>query len=363
MLKVAIVGCGKIADAHAAQIQRIDRCTIVAACDQEELMARQLSERFHIPQQFADLTRLIKEAKPDVIHITTPPQSHYRLAKQCLESGCHVYIEKPFTLYAPEAEELLEIAVKTGQKLTVGHDEQFGYPARRMRQLLSDGYLGGMPVHLECTWCYDLSDPTYAKALLTDPQHWARSLPGRLLHNVISHGVAKIAEFFPDTTPEVIAHGFVSSFLRGFGGKDIVDELRVIVHDHQRTAYFTFSTQMRPLLNQLCLYGPKNGLKLDFDRNTVIKLRGQRHKSYLESFVPPLNFAGQQIKGSLHNINRFLRRDFQYDGGKKILIESLYRSILDGAPVPIPYGELLLTSKIMDAIFSQLTAVQGPRTP
>ena len=48
MLKVAIVGCGKIADAHALEIQRIKNCRIVGVCDREELMARQLYERFQI---------------------------------------------------------------------------------------------------------------------------------------------------------------------------------------------------------------------------------------------------------------------------------------------------------------------------
>ena len=48
MLKVAIVGCGKIADAHASQIHRIKGCEIVGVCDKEPLMARQLYERFPV---------------------------------------------------------------------------------------------------------------------------------------------------------------------------------------------------------------------------------------------------------------------------------------------------------------------------
>jgi len=48
MLRVAIVGCGKIADDHCSQIQRIKGCEIVGVCDQEPLMARQLSERFPV---------------------------------------------------------------------------------------------------------------------------------------------------------------------------------------------------------------------------------------------------------------------------------------------------------------------------
>ena len=103
MLKVAIVGCGKIADAHASQIRRIAGCEIVGVCDKEPLMARQLYERFPIRRYFSEVADLLREARPDVIHITTPPESHYDLARLCLEHGCHVYVEKPFTLYASEA--------------------------------------------------------------------------------------------------------------------------------------------------------------------------------------------------------------------------------------------------------------------
>ena len=103
MLKVAIVGCGKIADAHAAQIQRIEGCEIVGVCDREPLMARQLYERFPVKRYFTDLAELVSEARPDVVHITTPPESHFDIARFCLEQGCHVYVEKPFTLDAEEA--------------------------------------------------------------------------------------------------------------------------------------------------------------------------------------------------------------------------------------------------------------------
>src|SRR3954466_8843356 len=110
MLKVGIVGCGKIADSHAAQIRRIRDCQMVAACDREPLMAKQFCERFGVKDCFDNLTQLLKESRPEVVHITTPPQSHFPAAKECLEAGCHVYVEKPFTLDAAEPEELVELA-------------------------------------------------------------------------------------------------------------------------------------------------------------------------------------------------------------------------------------------------------------
>jgi len=359
MLKVAILGCGKIADSHATEIQKIPGCEIVAVCDTEELMAKQLYDRFPVKHYFSDLDKLLNETHPDVVHITTPPQTHFRLAMQCLEAGCHLYIEKPFTLNTTEAEKLIALANETGRKVTVGHDAQFSVVARRMRKLVQDGYLGGAPVHLESFWCYDLGDATYAKTLLEDKQHWARTLPGGLLHNIISHGVSKIAEFFTSDSPHVTAHGFVSPFLRKLGENVLVDELRTIISEEEgTTAYFTFSTQMQPSLHQFHIYGPQNGIMIDEDKRMLIKLHGGNYKSFAEHFIPPVGFAKQYLSNFTHNARLFLAMDFHMDAGKKYLIESLYRSITEGTPVPIPYREILLTSRIMDAIFDQISTKQ-----
>lgn len=355
MLKIAIVGCGKIADAHVSQIRRIDGCEIVAVCDREPLMARQLCDRFAVTRHFRDVTELLDGARPDVVHVTTPPASHFEIARLCLGHGCHVYVEKPFTLDAGEAEELVALANQKGVKITAGHDDQFGHAARRMRALVESGYLGGMPVHMESYYCYDLSEPGYAKAVLGDSRHWVRSLPGGLLQNIISHGIARIAEFLSTDSPQVIAYGFVSSLLKTMAEDAIADELRVIIADAERTtAYFTFSSQMRPSIHEFRIYGPKNGVFLDQDHETVIKLRGGRFPSYGDKFVPPLIFAQQHIGNAITNARKFLARDFHMKSGMKYLIESFYTSIVQGGPVPIPYRQIVLTARIMDDIFDQL---------
>ena len=359
MLKVAIVGCGKIADSHASQIQWIEGCEIVGVCDREPLMAEQLSARFPVKRHFTDLTALLEEARPDVVHITTPAESHFDVARFCLEQGCHVYVEKPFTLYAQQAQRLVDLAERKGVKLTVGHNDQFSHVARRMRALVQSGYLGGDPVHLESYYSYDLGDPSYARALLGDKHHWVRRLPGKLLQNVISHGIARIAEFLTGDAPHVIACGFVSSFLKQINESEIVDELRVIISEEERTtAYFTFSSQLRPSIHQLRIYGPKNGLVLDQDHEILIRLRGQKFKSYADIFIPPAQLAKQHLGNLFSNLRLFLRKDFHVDSGMKYLFESFYRSIREGTPVPIPYREILLTARIMEAIFDQLRASQ-----
>ena len=355
MLKVGIIGCGKIADAHVSQIQRLDGCEILGVCDREELMARQLAERFGVKRYFNEISQLLKSCQPDVVHITTPPQSHFEIARMCLSHGCHVYVEKPLALSGAQTKELISLAETSGRKLTAGHDAQFSHVARRMRTLVGNGYLGGPPVHMESIWCYELGDNAYANALLGDKQHWVRKLPGGLLHNIISHGIARIAEFLETDEPQVIAHGFVSPLLQRLGENQIIDELRVVIAEQGgMTAYFTFSSQMRPGLHQFRIYGPRNGLLLDQDNETLIRIRGDRHKSYLEQFVPPLVFARQYLGNFGANFKSFLVNDFHPKAGMKYLIEAFYKSIVANSPVPIPYPQIARTATIMDAIFSQI---------
>ncbi|MBI3475565.1 MAG: Gfo/Idh/MocA family oxidoreductase [Acidobacteria bacterium] len=355
MIKVAIVGCGKIADSHASQIGRIKGCEIVGVCDREPLMARQLYERFPVKNYFSDVNELLRQAKPDVVHITTPPASHSDIATACLKAGSHVYVEKPFTINEEDARRLIALANERNLKITAGHDDQFGHATRRMRALVQSGYLGDGPVHMESYYCYEMSGGSYAEAILGDKRHWVRRLPGQLLHNVISHGIARLAEFLTTETPQVMAFGFTSPFLRATGETEIIDELRVIISEENRTtAYFTFSSQMRPALHHLRIYGTRNGLMLDHDQETVIKLRGARFKSYTEKFLPPMIFARQYMGNLGTNLRSFLGNDFHMKSGMKYLIESFYRSIAEGTPVPIPYREIILTAHIMDQIFGQL---------
>jgi len=360
MLKVGIVGCGKIADAHAAQIQRISACEIVGVCDREPLMARQLADRFRIKRCYTDLQTLLAEAQPDVVHIATPPEKHFNLAKICLEAGSHVYVEKPFAINEPEVQALINLANERGLKLTAGHDDQFSHVAQRLRATVQSGFLGDKIVHMESYYGYEFSESGYPGALLSDKNHWVRKLPGKLLHNIISHGIARIAEYLIDDHPQVVAQGFPSQFLQDRGESEFIDELRVLITDKSGvTAYFVFSSQMRPSLHLFRIYGNRNGAILDQDQETLIKLRGARYKSYAEKFVPPVTFAKQYLANLRANLGQFWAREFQMKAGMKDLIDSFYRSIEDGAPLPIPYREILLTARIMDSIFSQLATEQS----
>jgi predicted dehydrogenase len=354
VLKIAIVGCGKVADQHVQAIDRIADCMIVAVCDRELLMARQLQERFGIAQCFSDLQEMLQATSPDVVHITTPPQGHFSLAKKCLESGSHVYLEKPFAITAEETESLIELAQSRDLKMTVGHNYQFTLEMLEMRRRVDQGCLGGKPIHLESYWSYDLGDISYVGPVLGNRSHWVRQLPGQLFHNIISHGIAKLAEFLDDDLTQVAAAAGQSPRLRSLAGDEVLDDLRVLIRDKNgTTAFFCFSTQIKGV-NQLRLYGPKNSMTADIITGSLIQSEGRSYKSYLTYFIPPLRTAWEHFRNACLNLTNFARRRLYQDFGMKELVERFYHSIrLRGAP-PIPYREIILTARIMDEIFAQV---------
>jgi predicted dehydrogenase len=356
-LRAAIIGCGKIADQHAQQIRRVRNSRLVGACDREKLMADQLAERFQVPNSFDSVDRLLEEIQPDVVHITTPPQGHFDLTRKCLAAGAHVYVEKPFSMDAREARAMLSFAEQRNLKLTAGHNVQFNPEMVRMRQLVEKGILGGAPVHIESVFSYGLGDASYVKSLLGDEKHWVRALPGKLLQNLISHGIAKIAAYLDGPEISVSAHGFTSPKLRDMGETDIIDELRVVLSDGQRsTAYFTFTTQISPPVQELRLFGPQGTIIVDNVHRTVVHFNKSNSdfKSYLNFLVPPVQVARQYVGNLWSNVSAFLKADFHMDAGMKNLIEDFYDSIRLGGPPPIPYREILLTAVVMDDIFRQL---------
>jgi len=354
MLRVAIIGCGKVADQHVQAIHRIPDCSIVALCDRELLMAKQLGERFGLSECFSDLEKMLQAIGPDVVHITTPPQSHFSIANQCLESGSHVYLEKPFTVTAAEAEALIQLTLSLDLKITAGNNYQFTLEMLEMRRLVEQGFLGGKPVHLESYWSYDLGDLKYAGAFLGSRTHWVRQLPGQLFHNIISHGIAKLAEFLDDELTNIFATAQQSQQLRCLGAEEILDELRVLIRDKSgTTALFCFSTQIKGL-NQLRVYGQSGSIAADIITGSLIRNENRSYKSYLTYFVPPLKNAREHFRNARVNVANFLRRRLYQDFGMKELIERFYNSIREGGEPPIPYREIILTARIMDEIFAQI---------
>src|SRR5438067_1801103 len=109
-VKVGIIGTGHIARQHLACLRELPGVQVAAVCDLSRAMAESAAERFGVPRWFTDSRAMLEQTKPDVVHVTTPPTSHYRLASDALAAGAHVLVEKPITVTFGEVESLVRQA-------------------------------------------------------------------------------------------------------------------------------------------------------------------------------------------------------------------------------------------------------------
>ena len=352
-LKIAIVGCGKIADAHVEEIGKIPSVQLCAVCDLEPIMAEQLAVRYGVPRWYSDVARMLDVEKPDVLHITTPPQSHLTLAKQAVAAGCHVFLEKPVALRHCDAEAIIDSVVAAGRKLTVNYWPRFDAPALELLRLYESGVLGA-PVHVDSYIGYDLQGE-FGMAFKRDPEHWVHRLPGKLFQNVLDHVVNKITPFLEDEQPFIQSVGWRWDADAGEPVPGVLlDELRVIIRGAQVSAYATFCAHARPVGQTLRVYGTKNTAHVDFMARTVVLERQQTFPSALGRLFPPFLVAKDYLQQGLRNVNSFSHARFHFFDGMRRLLSEFYLSIEKDSPPPISYNEILRVSSIMERISEQV---------
>jgi predicted dehydrogenase len=344
-LKIALVGCGQIADAHLQAIRKIRGTELVAVADRYEDLARQAAARFAVPVIFQDLERMLRQAVPDVVHITTPPDTHRALALQALARGAHVYIEKPFTLNAVEAADVLA-AAKTHRRLVcMGHDQRFDPAWTECRKLAACGALGKI-IHVESILGYDLSGP-FGKICLSDPDHWVHRLPGGLLQNIISHSLYTITDFLRDAKPRLWACWFTSRPALPFP-----TELRVLLQGAQMTGTLMVTTSVRPKYRLTRVYGTRQGVEIDFEARILRRYQTPVTRGPFIKVEMPLRHLWEAAGSLRRNLGRFLRADLHFFAGMDRLFTEFYRSVREGGEPPIPYAEIRRVTEFIDRIFS-----------
>ena len=365
-LKVAVVGCGKIADGHVEEIAKLDRVArVVAVCDREQLMAEQLAARYGLPASYDDFDRMLACERPDVVHVTTPPQSHLALAKRALDAGAHVYVEKPLTLSYADSRALVEHALRARKSLTIGYSYYFDPPLAELRELFARGELGE-PVHAESFLGYGLTGP-FGKALLGDAGHWVHALPGKLFHNNLDHLLYKLPELLPDDRPDaevfadplgdvrISAQGFLRRSQRFGDARDaMLDELRVTLVGRRSSAFVWFSSHVKPIVHTTRVYGTKNTAFVNHGARTLTLESQSALPSALGRLAPAFDQGVQHLRQGGVNLLRFAKRDYHFFTGMNRLLAAFYDGIERGGPPPIPYRHLLRIAGWMDEIFRQV---------
>jgi predicted dehydrogenase len=136
----AVVGIGFIGAAHIEALRRLGNVTVTALCSRTGPDKK--AEALRVPAFYADYREMLDRETPDCVHICTPNNSHFEIAKYALERGVHVVLEKPMTCSISEAEELLALAKKTGLVHGINFNCRFYPMVREMRELVRAGALG-----------------------------------------------------------------------------------------------------------------------------------------------------------------------------------------------------------------------------
>src|ERR1700728_2556998 len=142
LIKFGVVGYGYWGPNVVRNLDGLDQTKVVAVCDKSAAARRKVEKAYPDVLVTDDSGVLMSSPEIDAIAVVTPVWTHYALAKAALENGKHVFVEKPFTSNAAQAEELIELAARKNLKIMVDHTFLFTGAVQKIKQLLQDGSLG-----------------------------------------------------------------------------------------------------------------------------------------------------------------------------------------------------------------------------
>jgi len=121
-IKIGVIGVGHLGNFHLKQLKEIPQISISGLYDSDSNRADEISKLYNVIS-YSSVDKLLKES--DTISIVTPTNNHYSVADKALNSGCHLFIEKPITNNIEHAGLLLNKAEKLNKIIQVGHIERF----------------------------------------------------------------------------------------------------------------------------------------------------------------------------------------------------------------------------------------------
>ncbi len=141
MVKVAVVGLGKMGLSHQSIINMHPDVELVAVCDSSRLILDML-EKYSGVRTYTNFNELLKSESLDAVIIATPSKLHGPMVREALQHGLHVFCEKPFCLDPQEGMALAEIAKRKGVANQVGYHNRFVGAFQEMHRLLQTGAVG-----------------------------------------------------------------------------------------------------------------------------------------------------------------------------------------------------------------------------
>jgi predicted dehydrogenase len=340
-MRAALIGAGQIARQHLACLRGLPGVEIAAVCDRSPSAAECAAERFEIPAWFTDHQAMLRDVRPEVVHVTTPPTSHFRLALDSLEAGAHLVVEKPVTSTFDELDRLARRARERGLALVEDYNYLFNRAPREILRRIESGEFGAV-THVDVLICLDILGP----GGFADPNspHPCLSLAGGAIADFLPH-LASVACLFvgPHRRAHAVWAKRKASILP-------YDELRAVVDAERGTASLGFSATSQPDGFWLRVYGERMHATANLFETRLTFDRVRPGPKPLRPFLNGLE-EGRAVRraaiGSL--LRKFSGGPGAYEGLWELLART-YRALADGAALPVPAELVLDVNRLVAAL-------------
>ena len=141
-LRIGAIGCGYWGPNLIRNFVEIPGAQIIVVSDLQVEPMNRMMQRFPQIERSTRDYRDMFEMDLDAVVIATPPATHYNIARDCLEHGLHVLVEKPITLNSEDAIDLIRVAEANDRILMVGHTFEYNPAVRSLKQMIVNGELG-----------------------------------------------------------------------------------------------------------------------------------------------------------------------------------------------------------------------------
>jgi len=142
MINIGIVGCGYWGPNLVRNFVELSNCTVSQLCDLDSNRLKTVSRRFQIERVTDDYRHILETSDIDGVVIATPAATHYQIAREAIQAGKHILVEKPLAMTSAECKELVELAERQGVILMTGHTFLYNAAVRWLKDYLDSGHLG-----------------------------------------------------------------------------------------------------------------------------------------------------------------------------------------------------------------------------
>ena len=204
-LRIGIIGAGWwTTDYHLPGLAANPDAEVAALSDPQPVRLARAADAFHVTHTYADYQEMLARETLDGVMIVTPHATHYRIARDCLEANLSILLEKPMTLYAREARELVRLAEARKREIMIGYHVPFLHHARRGREAVAGGEMGPVQ-YVDSSYCSNLThflngtiseeEPGPVRFSVNPPGESYNSpelLGGGMGHLNLTHGIAQM---------------------------------------------------------------------------------------------------------------------------------------------------------------------------